>query len=162
GGDSPQLALPARSAHRRLRAHHLALHRSQMKMPAERAAHRATWLAWPHNRTDWPAKFAAIPWGYGEIVRHLLQHQRVGPVVADAAEEKAARRLFGRVGADAAQVDFVRCATDRVWTRDSGPTFVHARERLVAVHWCFNAWAKYPDWKKDRKVAAAIARARSA
>jgi agmatine deiminase len=110
---------------------------------------------------DWPGKFAAIPWVYGEIVRHLVQRERVGLLVADAAEEKAARRLFARVGADAAQIDFVRCATDRVWTRDSGPTFVHARDRLVAVHWCFNAWAKYPDWKKDRKVAAAIARARS-
>jgi agmatine deiminase len=131
-----------------------------MKMPAEWAAHRATWIAWPHNRTDWPGKFAAIPWVYGEIIRHLTQHERVGLLVADTTEEKAARRILTRVGADLGEVDFVRCATDRVWTRDSGPTFVHAKSGLCAVHWCFNAWAKYPDWKKDRKVAAAIARAR--
>ena len=130
-----------------------------MRMPAEWSPHRATWIAWPHNRTDWPGKFAPIPWVYGEIVRHLSRHERVGLLVANAVEEKTARRIFKRVDADLSQIDFVRCPTDRVWTRDSGPTFVHAKNRRVAVHWCFNAWAKYPDWKKDRKVAPVIARA---
>ena len=46
-------------------------------MPAEWEPHAATWLAWPHNRTDWPGKFAAIPWVYAEIVRHLARVERV-------------------------------------------------------------------------------------
>ena len=41
------------------------------RMPAEWEPHAATWLAWPHERADWPGKFAPIPWVYGEIVRHL-------------------------------------------------------------------------------------------
>ncbi|MCY4511371.1 MAG: agmatine deiminase family protein, partial [Acidobacteria bacterium] len=28
-------------------------------MPAEWEPHRATWLAWPHNRSDWPGKLEA-------------------------------------------------------------------------------------------------------
>ncbi|HET9364853.1 MAG TPA: agmatine deiminase family protein, partial [Candidatus Angelobacter sp.] len=31
------------------------------RMPAEWAPHAATWLAWPHNKNDWPGKFEAIP-----------------------------------------------------------------------------------------------------
>ena len=41
------------------------------RMPAEWEPHEATWIAWPHNRDDWPGKFAPIPWVYTEIVRHL-------------------------------------------------------------------------------------------
>ena len=40
-------------------------------MPAEWEPHEATWLAWPHEKRDWPGKFAPIPWVYGEIVKHL-------------------------------------------------------------------------------------------
>ena len=40
-------------------------------MPAEWEAHAATWIAWPHNRDDWPGKMAPIPWVYGEIVRKI-------------------------------------------------------------------------------------------
>jgi hypothetical protein len=53
------------------------------RMPAEWEPHQATWIGWPHNRTDWPGKFNAIPWVYGEIVRKLTQgetgsyHRRV-------------------------------------------------------------------------------------
>ena len=43
------------------------------RLPAEWEPHEATWIGWPHNKTDWPGKFAAIPWVYGEIVRHLHQ-----------------------------------------------------------------------------------------
>ena len=45
--------------------------------------------------------------------------------------------------------------TNRGWTRDSGPIFVRRRRReaeTAIVHFHFNAWAKYPDWQKDRRV----------
>jgi agmatine deiminase len=40
-------------------------------MPAEWDLHEATWLAWPHNPTDWPGKLDTIRWVYGEIVRKI-------------------------------------------------------------------------------------------
>jgi agmatine deiminase len=46
-------------------------------MPAEWEPHEATWLAWPHNRKDWPGKFTPIPWVYTEIIRHLHERERV-------------------------------------------------------------------------------------
>jgi agmatine deiminase len=65
-------------------------------------------------------------------------------------------------GADAANVEFVVHPTNRGWTRDSGPVFVRrfVRNRLetAIVHFHFNAWAKYPDWPKDRKVPETAAK----
>ena len=41
----------------------------KLRLPAEWERHEATWLAWPHEKSDWPGKFAPIPWIYAQIVR---------------------------------------------------------------------------------------------
>ncbi len=46
------------------------------RMPAEWEPHAATWIAWPHNRDDWPGKFAPIPWVYAEIVAATYAESR--------------------------------------------------------------------------------------
>ena len=58
------------------------------RMPAEWEPHEATWLAWPHNREDWPGKFHPIPWLYAEIVRLLARHETVRLLVQGEQEEK--------------------------------------------------------------------------
>ena len=93
-------------------------------MPAEWEPHSATWLAWPHFRGDWPGKFEPIPWVYAEIVRHLAKHERVELIVNDAAAKRTARKVLTRAGALSPNVRFHRWPTNRVWTRDSGCTFV--------------------------------------
>ncbi len=65
-------------------------------MPAEWEPHDATWIAWPHNRSDWPGKFEAIPWVYAEIVRHLSRSERVNILVNDEAAEAKAREVLVR------------------------------------------------------------------
>ncbi|HXE74480.1 MAG TPA: agmatine deiminase family protein [Candidatus Xenobia bacterium] len=129
-------------------------------MPAEWERHEATWLGWPHNRSDWPGKFAAIPWVYCEIVRHLAPGERVRILVNDRAHEAAARAALEQSCVDLARVEFFRVPTNRGWTRDFGPIFVRrARPREVAVaRFRFNAWARYPDWRKDNRVAGEVAR----
>ena len=93
-------------------------------MPAEWERHHATWIGWPHNLTDWPGKFAPIPWVYAEIVRQLAPGEVVRILVNDASHEARARRVLKRVGVDAARVEFFRIPTNRGWTRDFGPIFV--------------------------------------
>src|SRR5579871_311440 len=92
GGGAPQLALPARPPHRCLFADSRAVaglkQKSGLRMPAEWEQHEATWLAWPHERSDWPGKFAPIPWVYGDTVRRLSRVETVRILVADAATEK--------------------------------------------------------------------------
>ena len=127
-------------------------------MPAEWAEHRATWIAWPHERRDWPGKLSAVRWVYAEIVRKLALHERVCILVRHATEERQARGILRRAAADLSAVDFFRVPTDRAWTRDSGPTFVKTKAgRRLAILWRFNGWAKYANHKKDEKVSAKIA-----
>lgn len=131
------------------------------RLPAEWEPHEATWIGWPHNTTDWPGKFAPIPWVYGEIARKLAPGERIETLVASKAHEASARRILERVGADLGNVRFHRCPTDRGWTRDSGPAFVvrtGPAPRLAVAHFGFNGWARYDDWKRDRKVSAWAAR----
>ena len=124
-------------------------------MPAEWEPHAATWIAWPHNRADWPGRFAPIPWVYGEIVRKLSQMERVRILIQSAALEKQARRILEKVGANLDQVEFFARETDRVWTRDYCPLFVKNRTGEIAITaWRFNAWAKYDNWRKDAAVPA--------
>jgi agmatine deiminase len=130
-------------------------------MPAEWEPHEATWIAWPHNRDDWPGKFAAIPWVYAEIVRHLSRSELVVRLlVNDEATERRARGVLLRAGVDFGRVQFFRFATDRVWTRDSAAIFVKDAAGYVAVtDWRFNAWAKYPNWQRDDALPRQIAEA---
>ncbi|HEX6503863.1 MAG TPA: agmatine deiminase family protein [Terriglobales bacterium] len=143
------------------------------RMPAEWEPHAATWLAWPHYRNDWPGKFEPIPWVYAEIVRNLARHERVELIVKNAGAEKQAKKILDRANARSKNVRFHRWPTDRVWTRDSGCTFVsphaeaaapgHANSdldtSLAAIKWRFNAWAKYPNWKLDEKIGSRMAKA---
>ncbi|MBI4658913.1 MAG: agmatine deiminase family protein [Verrucomicrobia bacterium] len=131
-------------------------------MPAEWEKHEATWLVWPHNPTDWPDKLDTIRWVYSEIVRKIAPGEIVRMLVNSKAEKRLARRFLNRAGADSGRVQFVIHPTNRGWTRDSGPIFVRRRNRkseTAIVHFHFNAWAKYDDWQKDRRVPETAARA---
>jgi agmatine deiminase len=128
------------------------------RMPAEWEPHEATWIGWPHNRHDWPGKFAAIPWVFGEVVRQLQHGEKIHILIDNQVREKRARRLLDRIGVNGRQVRFFRVPTDRAWLRDTGPIFVKSRKGQVGcTTWKFNAWAKYDDWKRDCRVAGQIA-----
>jgi len=137
-------------------------------MPAEWEKHEATWLGWPHNPTDWPDKLETIRWVYGEMVRKIAPGETVRILVRTGAEGKLARRYLTRAGTDLKHVEFIVHPTNRGWTRDSGPIFVRRRNpkseirnpkwETAIVRFHFNAWAKYPDWQKDRRVPETAAR----
>src|SRR5947209_12318414 len=171
GGSAPELAVLARSPHRCLLSHPGAMagvktdlappatpRQLGYRMPAEWEPHAATWLAWPHQRTDWPGKFAPIPWVYGEIIRTLARYEAVNLVVSDELTATEAGRVLQRVRADSRRVRPWQMSTNRSWVRDSGPIFVSDPDRRkTALDWQFNAWAKYPDWEIDDQLAGAVA-----
>jgi len=129
------------------------------RMPAEWEPHEATWIAWPHNREDWPGKFQAIPWAYAEIVRHVARGEKVRILVNDGAHQRAAERVLKQAHVGSENIEFFRFKTDRVWTRDSGPIFVTREQepKIAITHWQFNGWAKYSNHKKDEKLPAFVA-----
>jgi agmatine deiminase len=157
------------------------------RLPAEWEPHEATWIGWPHNRSDWPGKFAPIPWVYGEIVRKIAPGEIVRILVNSKAHEEQARRILRRVGVDLTHVEIFRFPTNRGWTRDFGPMFIKRDGNhplpppcqggdpnhplsppcqggepapppdVAIVDFGFNGWAKYPNWQKDNKVASLAA-----
>jgi len=135
-------------------------------MPAEWEPHEATWLGWPHNTEDWPGKFEVIPWVYGEMVRKISAGENVRLIIRHAADKTFARRVFKHVGVDLRRIQFVVHPTDRGWTRDTGPLFVknpkskiqNPKSDTAIVHFHFNGWAKYDNWRKDTKVPETAAR----
>ncbi len=128
------------------------------RLPAEWEPHEATWLAWPHERTDWPGKFAPIPWVYGEVVRLLSRFERVRILIEGREEIRAARRVLLKCGAEMTAVEFFVRPTDRSWTRDTCPIFVQAGAAIAGTHWRFNGWAKYDNWRRDARVPEFVCR----
>ena len=129
-------------------------------MPAEWKPHEATWIGWPHNASDWPGKLAVIHWVYAEMVRKIASRELVRILVNSSDHEKRAARFLSRVGVELSCVEFFRIPTNRGWTRDFGPIFViqrGARHKVSIARFRFNAWARYPDWKKDDEVSGRVA-----
>lgn len=131
------------------------------RMPAEWDSHEATWIGWPHNSTDWPGKIEPIHWVYGEIVRKVAPGELVRILVNSTAHEAQARKVLKSAGVSMSRVQFLRFPTNRGWTRDFGPIFIKRkkpRTEVAIARFRFNAWARYPDWKKDDAIPERAAR----
>jgi agmatine deiminase len=128
-------------------------HSLGFRMPAEWSPHEGTFLGWPHELTDWPGKFAPIPWAFAEIVRHLARVERVFLLVENPAAESRVKSILKKSHVNLDSVQFLRIPTDRGWMRDSGPVCVTNKSGEVAFnHFAFNGWAKYPNHKKDAQA----------
>ena len=93
---------------------------------------------------------------YAEIARVIAPHERVEILCHDEVVRASAHEHLAAHGV----TDNVRLhvvANDRVWLRDSAPTFVHDDAgRVALVNWGFNAWAKYPNFARDAGIGRAI------
>ncbi len=132
----------------------------QYRMPAEWEKHEATWLAWPHNKQDWPGKFAPIPYVYVEIIRNIIKGERVRLIVKNAAAKTEAKTFLQKSGADISKIDFFTIPTNRGWLRDAGPIYIvtkHGKTQSKAItDWKFSGWAKYNNHKLDDALPRAI------
>jgi agmatine deiminase len=132
-------------------------HSLGFRMPAEWAPHEGTFLGWPHELTDWPGKFAPIPWAFAEIVRHLARVERVFLLLENSAAESRVKTILKKSHVNLDNVQFLRVPTDRGWMRDSGPICVtNESGEATFNHFVFNGWAKYSNHKKDAKAVTGI------
>ena len=125
------------------------------RWPAEWEPHAATWIAWPHHEADWPGKLAPIPWVYAEIARVLHRDERVEILCHDESVRDDANRHLAAHGV-AENVRLHVVATDRVWLRDSSPTWVARDGKAELVNWRFTGWAKYDNYANDEKIGGAV------
>ncbi len=129
-------------------------------MPAEWEPHKATWLSWPHNPTDWPGKMIAVQKVYAEMTQKLAAVEEVCILVNSVAHEVRAKKHLEQTRANLANIHFHYLPTNRSWIRDYGPTFVKdnkTKKKLKRIiNFSFNGWARYPAHKKDNNVSLEI------
>lgn len=123
-------------------------------MPAEWEPHAGTWIAWPHHEPDWPGKLEPVEWVYVEIVRVLARHESVSILCMNDTVRDRATRMLRAHDVNMQRVSLHTVPTDRVWLRDSGPTFVWNEETggVELMAWAFNGWAKYDNHRLDARV----------
>ena len=123
------------------------------RMPAEWEFQKSTWIAWPHNKEDWPGKFNEIPWVFSQIISVLSKTQQVNVLVKNKSEKKKAIFFLNILGAKIKNIKLVICKTDRAWTRDFLPIFLKdKKKRNILSNWEFNAWSKYKNFRNDNKA----------
>jgi agmatine deiminase len=125
-------------------------------IPPEWSSHEATWLGWPYNKSDWPGKFSPIPYVYAEIVKYISRGEMVRIFVQSKDHQSKAEKVLKDYNVNLSNVEFFIKKTDRGWLRDSGPMFVKDGNKIVALDFKFNAWAKYNDYKLDDKIPSFI------
>ena len=128
------------------------------RLPAEWEEHKSTIICWPHQKEDWPEKFAPIPWVYVEIIKNICDSELVRLFVQSEREIEKVRKYLDRAHVDTANVEFIISQTDRGWMRDSTPAFVKKGNDTVAVKFKFNGWAKYSNWKKDKNIPKTLSK----
>ncbi len=130
------------------------------RMPAEWEPHRATWLAWPHNRDAWPGQLDQLKEIWVQMVKALAPHETVCLLVNEQRAHDEADRRLRRAGVEMGHVTFHTIPTVDVWFRDFGPTFAVKRDgdqRLALNDWIFNGWGgKYESYRADDSVAKAM------
>ena len=128
------------------------------KLPAEWEPHVATWVGWPHNKSDWPGKFSVVPFVYAEIVKQISRGEKIRIIVESKEHQKKAEKVLNDADVDLSNIEFFIKKTNRGWLRDSGPFFVKSKDDINAVEFKFNAWAKYDDYKLDDKIPQFISK----
>lgn len=127
------------------------------RYPAEFEKHKATILVFPFNVLDWPGKFAAIPWVYTEIIRHLCKKELIYLIYKDKFELIAIKKKLELAGLkDHKNIIFVNIKTSRSWVRDTSPVFIFENKQIKAVKFKFNGWSKYSNFRLDAKLPEAL------
>ncbi len=130
----------------------------KFRLPAEWEKHKSTILCWPHQKEDWPGKFTPIPWVYTEIIKNIVPGELVRIIVQSKKEESKAKKYLERAHVDLTNIQFIITKTDRGWMRDSSPAFVKNGEKVTAVKFTFNGWAKYDNWKLDKFIPGTLSK----
>ena len=138
----------------------LSIHRNGIyRMPAEWETQKSTWIAWPHNKEDWPGKFNKIPSVFSKIISQLSKFQLVNILIKDKSEREKIIFFLKICGANIKNTKLIVCKTDRAWTRDFLPIFIkNEKEKNILSKWEFNGWAKYKNFKNDNVAYSKIER----
>ena len=123
------------------------------KMPLESEPHERTLMQWPARASIYGSQKAldAARAGIARIAKAIAPHEPVAMLAGPEHAEKAARALNGGI-------EIWPIATDDLWCRDSGPTFVlSATGSLAVTEFNFNGWGNKQGHTSDGRIARGVA-----
>ncbi len=127
-------------------------------LPAEWEPHQFTLLAFPYEGRDWPGKFHAVKWAFVEIIRKITLYEDLLLLVRSADHRQKVMQMLDQAHVAPGRVKFLIKDTNRGWMRDSGPVVVKNSEGTrKALHFGFNGWAKYGNYRKDISTPRLVA-----
>jgi agmatine deiminase len=130
---------------------------SARRFPAEWEEQQGLLLCFPHNGKDWPGKLGAIQWVFVEFIKKVAAVETVFLLVEDKAHKEKVTELLEIATVKLENVSFLFQKTNRSWMRDSGPIIVKNGDQREALNFNFNAWAKYKNFKLDKKTPSTVA-----
>ena len=130
-------------------------------LPAEWALQEAVFLTWPHNPATWPNQIEFVKNAYIEILREILDHQKVILNVNDEQSKIEVLRRLCLACINVERLEMIINPTYDSWIRDYGPLTIknNSGERLM-TRWQFNGWGgKYgDDYKKDSLATVGLSK----
>jgi len=129
-------------------------------MPAEFEKQKLVWIAWPHNKDDWPGYFTSIPLTIANIISKISNSQKVNLIIQKKENKNVILKLLKEKNYKKSNVQFYRIDTDRIWIRDSGPIYVKSKlnGKKTILNFSFNGWSKYQNYKNDNKIPSEISK----
>jgi len=129
------------------------------RMPAEWERQAALWLTWPHNEDRWYGRYADVVDFFARLVSLVSRYETVMVLVPPGGRRPVQERIQ-REQPILERIRVVEVATDDVWLRDSGPTFLQSTKTggIGMVDWEYNSWGgKFPPWELDNAIPGALA-----
>ncbi len=123
-----------------------------ISVPAEWAAQRAIWTAWPADVDEWNGDLETPRRDVAAMVRALGEGNNVRLLVNGAEAEASARAGLGHAA------DIVPASYGDIWLRDTGPIFARTPEGAIALRFKTNGWGGKFDLPDDARVGDDIAR----
>ncbi len=126
---------------------------AQFRVPAEWAAHEATWVAWPSHADLWQDNLAPARASFARLVARVAEGERVDVLVPDAAQEELARAALAPRNVTTHVVPF-----GDIWLRDTAPIFARGPAGEVRpVTFGFNGWGGKYVLPGDAEVSEGVA-----
>ena len=127
------------------------------RWPAEWERQQGLLLCFPHNGNDWPGKYNTIQWAFVEFIKKVTSYEPLYLVVSDNNLRAKVTDMLKRAHVNLNQVAFIIQKTNRSWMRDSGPIIIKNGSKREALNFNFNGWAKYSNYRLDKKVPQKVA-----
>ena len=94
------------------------------------------------NPSEWePSEGVIVRWPLGvtvALIAEMSEDVVVTTIVPNASSETSARNAYISGGVNMDNAQFIRAATDSIWTRDYGPWFIFEGDKLAIVDHVYN------------------------